>query len=99
VSDKERMVQRLKLIEAAAGLGLTAWCLWSMIPEHRRQEWRMRMLLEARTWAGKAASRTGAASMRAELATGHQEYTIPYALSLTREHLAAMYDRARGVTP
>lgn len=99
MSDEERLTARLNLIEAAAGLGLSMWCLWSMIPEHRRQEWRMRTLLAARTWAGKAASRTGAASMRAELATGHQEYTVPYSLSLLREHLAAMYDRARGITP
>jgi hypothetical protein len=93
------MVQRLKLAEAAIGLALSLWCLWSMIPEHRRLEWRMRCLLKAQDLTGMCARRTGVLSMRAELATGRQEYTLAYSLALVREHFTAMYDRARGVTP
>jgi len=99
MSDEERLMQRLKLIEAAVGLGLSLWCLWSMVPEHRRKEWRMRALLAARRIAAVCASRTGAASMAAELATDQQRYEIPYALSLLRDGLGRLYDRTRGVTP
>jgi|ERR1700677_1515464 len=99
MSEEERMVQRLKLIEAALGLGLSLWCLWSMIPEHRRKEMRMRMLLRLQNLTGTCARRTGALSMAAELATGQQNYTLPYGMSLAREHLAAAYDRTRGITP
>jgi hypothetical protein len=99
VSEEERIAQRLKLIEAAAGLALTAWCLWSMIPLHRRQLWRMQALLSMQRWTGTAARRTGAASMQAELASGRENYMLPYGLSLCRERLTAAYDRARGITP
>jgi hypothetical protein len=99
VSEEEQLIQRMKLIETALGLGLTIWCLWMMIPDHRKRQWVMRILLTGRRWAGTAASRTGAASMRAELATGHQNYALTYGFSMVREHLAVMYDRTRGVTP
>jgi hypothetical protein len=99
VSDEERMVQRVKLIEAALGLGLSMWMLWQMVPQHRRLEWRMRLLLRAQSLTGMCARRTAGLSMRAELATGRQDYTLPMAFSTLREGLAAAYDRARGVTP
>lgn len=99
MSEEERMVQRLKLAEAAIGLALSLWCLWSMIPEHRRLEWRMRCLLKAQDLTGMCARRTGVLSMRAELATGQENYTLTMGFSMLREHLAVMYDRARGVTP
>jgi hypothetical protein len=99
VSDEERLAQRLKLAEAAIALGMTAWCLWSMIPAHRRQLWRMRMLAVAHGWTDSAARRTGAASMGVELACGREDYVVPYVLSVGRDRLAAWYDRTRGVTP
>src|SRR5271156_6683059 len=99
MSSDETLAQRIKLIEAALTLGLTGWCLWLMVPEHRRRQWRMRLLLTLRLWTGTAARRTGAASMRAELASGQENYALPYGLSLAREQLTVMYDRARGVTP
>jgi hypothetical protein len=99
VSEEERMVQRLKLAEAAIGLALSVWCLWSMIPEHRRLEWRMRCLLKAQDLTGMCARRTGVLSMEAELATGHENYTLAYGFSVARERLAVMYDQARGITP
>jgi hypothetical protein len=99
VSDEETIAQRIKLTEAALTLGLTLWCLWLMIPEHRRKLWRMALLDRARRWTGWAARRTGAASMRAELATGAENYRLAYGLSLAREWLGAAYDRTRGITP
>jgi hypothetical protein len=99
VNDEERLAQRLKLIEAAIALGMTAWCLWSMIPQHRRQLWRMRVLAVAHGWTDSAARRTGAASMGVELVTGQENYVLPYGLALAREQLTVMYDRTRGVTP
>jgi hypothetical protein len=99
VSEQELTAERIKLAEAMVGLTLTLWCLWSMIPQHRRQQWRMRALLTLGRWTGSAARRTGAASMRAELVTGQENYVLPYGLALAREQLTVMYDRARGVTP
>ena len=99
MSEQELTAERIKLAEAMVGLGLTLWCLWSMIPQHRRQQWRMRALLTLGRWTGSAARRTGAASMRAELVTGQENYVLPYGLALAREQLTVMYDRTRGVTP
>lgn len=98
MSDEE-MAQRIKLIEAAVGLSLSLWCLWQMIPEHRRKLWRMRALARLQRLTGSAARRAGAASMRAELATGTENYHLAYGLALVRERLAAVYDRTRGITP
>ena len=99
MSDEERLAQRIKLAEAAMSLGLCLWCLWLMIPEHRRRLWRMRILAGLRQRTDWAARRTGAGSMRAELASGQENYVLPYGLSLARERLIVLYDRARGVTP
>lgn len=99
MSEEEQLAQRIKLIEAAAGLALSLWCLWTMIPEHRRQLAKMAVVARCQRWTGNAARRAGAASMRAELASGQQNYVLPYGLSLAREQLAVVYDRARGVTP
>ena len=99
MSDEERLAQRLKLIEAMFALAMTGWCLWLMIPQHRRQLWRMGVLAKCQQSTDWAARRAGAGSMRAELASGQENYTLPYGLSLAREQLSAAYDRARGVTP
>lgn len=98
MSDEE-MAQRVKMIEAALSLGITLWVIWTLIPQHRRQLWKMSMLNRLQRWTGSAARRAGAASMRAELASGLENYHLTYALSLARERLADAYDRTRGVTP
>jgi hypothetical protein len=98
VSD-DQYANRLKLLEAAAGLALTAWLLWSMIPDHRRQLWRMGLLSRLHRWTALAARRAAAASMAAELASGQENYTVPYGLSLLRDRFTTAYERARGVTP
>ena len=95
MSDKEQA----ELIQALLGIGLSLWMLWQMIPQHRRQLARMRLLLSLQRSMGWAARRAGAASMRAELATQQQNYVLPYSLSLARDRLAAAYDRTRGVAP
>ena len=98
MSDEER-AQRIKLAEAMVTLGMTGWCLWLMVPAHRRQQWRMAMLAKLGRLTGSAARRAGAGSMRAELASGQENYALPYSLSLWRDWLAGAYDRTRGVTP
>lgn len=96
--DEDELQRRAELIQALLSLAVAAWMLWTMVPEHRRREWRMRLLLAGRKMTGTCARRAGAASMRAELATGQPEYTVTYGLSLAREWLARAYDRTRGVT-
>lgn len=97
MSDPERdpVTARLRLIEAVLSMALALWCLWSMIPEHRRQLLRMAMVARAQRAAGSAARRAGAASMGAELVTGQQNYTLAYALSLARDDLSRIYERVR----
>ena len=98
MSDEERLAQRIKLAEAMAGLCLTGWMLWAMVPEHRRKLWRMTALSTLRRWTDCAARRTGAASMGAELSAGVENYALPYSLSLCRDRIGRAYDRARGIT-
>lgn len=93
---QERAAARIKLIEALLALGISAWMLWTMVPEHRRQLLKMGLAQKAERITGSAARRAGAASMGAELATGQQNYTLPYGLSLVRDKLTAAYHRLRG---
>ena len=95
MSDKEQA----ELIQALLGIGLSLWMLWIMVPQHRRQLARMRLLNSLQRSMGWAARRAGAASMRAELATEQQNYALPYMLSLARDRLTCAYDRTRGVIP
>jgi hypothetical protein len=99
MDDQDQLLIRVKLIEAMIGLGLSLYLLWIMVPEHRRQLLRMGLIARAERVTGSAARRAAALSMGAELATGEQNYGLPYLLSLAREQLAAAYDRARGITP
>ena len=98
-TERDQLTARLKLIEAALALGMTLWCLWTMVPEHRRQLLRMGLALRAERVMGNAARRLGVLSMGAELATGEQNYVLAYWLSRAREQAGRAYDRARGVTP
>jgi hypothetical protein len=90
--------QRVRLIVALLSLAYTIWITWSlMVPQHRRQLLRMRLLLLSRTAADRAARLAGAAAMRAELATGSRNYALPYTLSRTREWLKTAYDKTRSI--
>jgi hypothetical protein len=71
--------------------------IWLMIPAHRRQLARMRLLLAARTAADRCARRAGAAAIRAELTTGCENYALPYSLSRLREFLMTAYDKTRSI--
>lgn len=95
MEERDPITRRLKLIEALMALALTLWCLWSMVPEHRRQLLKMSIAARAERVTGAAARRAGAASMGAELATGQQNYSLAYALSLARDDLAKVYERVR----
>lgn len=97
--EEERLAAILQAAEAVLGLALSLWCLWTMIPEHRRQLALMRLIMGAQMMTAGLARRTGAASMRAELATGQRSYWAPYLLSVTRDRLGDAYERARGVAP
>lgn len=93
--ERDPLARRLRLIEALLSLALALWCLWSMIPEHRRQLLKMAMVARAERVTGAAARRAGAASMGAELVTGQQNYSLAYALSLARDDLSRIYERVR----
>jgi hypothetical protein len=96
---EEQQAERLKLIEAAISLALSAWMVWQvMVPASTKQLLRMRLLAAGQRMTATCARRAGAASMRAELRGQGARYEVPYGLSLARERLGRAYDRARGVT-
>ncbi|SRR6266702_1533286 len=90
---------RLRIAVQVLGLAYSIWMIWTLIvPPHQRQLLKMRALRAAQAMTAGSARRAGAASMAAELATGEENYALPYALSLARERLARGYDRIRGIT-
>ena len=91
-----RLLARLYLILCIAFLAAT---VIHLIPEHRRQMARLRLLRLCGRATSRLARRTAATSMAYELATGEQIYDLPYLLALWRLALDRAYDRARGVAP
>lgn len=87
------LLARVYLLLCAAYL---IWAMWHLIPEHRRQIMRLRLLRSSAQGMSRLARLTGAASMGRELATGEQLYGVPYRLSLARLAAERAYDRARG---
>jgi hypothetical protein len=85
--------ERLRMLVSLAYLAGVAWL---MMPEHKRQLLIMRVTVTARAAATELARRAGVASMRNELDTGRQVYTVPYLLSRARDRLGRAYDAARG---
>jgi len=71
---------------------------WYLLPEHRRQQMKLRLLRSCGQATRALARRTGAASLRHEALTGVADYALPYRLSLARERFDAAYDRARAAT-
>lgn len=57
---------------------------------------RMRLAAASRQLLSWSARRVGHISMGTELATGHQQYTIPYQLSLLRDKMNKIYEQERG---
>jgi hypothetical protein len=70
-----------------------------LIPEHRRQMARLRLLRLCGLVTSQLARRTGVASMGRELATGEQAYGLPYRLSLWRLAFDRAYEQSRSVGP
>lgn len=92
-------------VSRVAGTVYLALCLmylavmvWDSMPEHRRQELRLRLLQWCARVMSRLARRAGAASLRHEALTGVADYAVPYRLSLARQHLERAYDRARAAT-
>lgn len=74
------------------------WVMWHLLlPEHRRQQIRLRLLRSSARVTNRLARRAGAASLRNEALTGVADYGLPYRLSLARVRLEAAYENARGV--
>lgn len=95
----EDQARRVLLILYLAGeLGYLAWMAWAMLPEHRKILLKMRAARRGRLMTRAAARRAGAASMRAELATGQRSYTLPLALARLGDALDRAYERCRDVT-
>lgn len=85
------------LMSAAAELAYMAIVIWmQLLPEHRKQEIRMRAAALLRNLLERSARRAGAAGIRAEAETGQQNYALPYALSLARDMASHAYERARS---
>jgi hypothetical protein len=57
--------------------------------------WRMRLAAASGRLLSSLSRRAGAMSMRTELRTGIQEYTLPYLLSRLRDRASSIYERSR----
>lgn len=90
-----RTLSRLYLILCVC---YVMWAAWNLTPEHQRTEWRLRLLRSCALATSRAARHTAAGSMRRELATGDQLYSVPLWLALCRAALDRAYDAARDVT-
>jgi hypothetical protein len=94
-SDRARTV--MILLSALAELAYMAIVVWmQLLPEHRKQEIRMRAAATARDLLGRFAHRAGAAGIRAEAETGRQNYALPLVLSVLRDRAGDVYERARS---
>lgn len=93
------LARRLRIAYLALSLTYLAAVMWTvLVPQHKRTEWKLRLLRSSTQVTSRLARRTGAASMAHELQTGRQEYGLPYRLSLARDAAAQAYQRARDVT-
>ena len=92
----DRLGQALARLYLIMCLLFLAASLIHLLPEHRRQMVKLRLLRSSAQVTSRLARRTAAASMARELATGEQLYGLPYWLATTRDRLAGEYDRQRG---
>ena len=77
-------------------LGQLAAVGWMMLPAHRRRLILMQLAEASRLLLSGLARRAGHMSMGTELRTGQQEYRLTSAISLSRDQMAAVYERLRG---
>lgn len=59
---------------------------------------RMRTAAKSGRVLARLSREAGRVSMRTELRTGRQEYTIPYHLSMLRDRMASAYRRSSGAS-
>lgn len=69
--------------------------VWVMVPDHRKRELAMRAAAAGRRVTATLASRTARAAMARELASGADDYQVPYWFSRARDACARAYERLR----
>ena len=85
------------LMSALAELAYMGAVVWmQLLPEHRKQEIRMRAAARLRDLLDRFAHRAGAAGIRQEAETGQENYALPYMLSVARDIAGHAYERARS---
>ena len=89
---------RLRTVYLILCIGYLAWMAAMMLPEHRRQAIRLKLLWSCAQVTSRLARHTGRVSMRLELETGEQVYGMPLLLSLCRERAIHAYDRGRNTS-
>lgn len=94
---EEAIPQLLASLYLLFSLAYLLWMLWLMVPEHRKTMLRMRLLRSSSQATSRLARHAGAASISRELATGLEQYGVPYRLARWSLALDAAYERARGV--
>jgi hypothetical protein len=97
--DRDQVARLLSRVYLILCIAYMAWAVWHlMVPDHKKTEWRLRLLRSSALVMSRLARRTGAASLHREAVTGQQAYDVPYRLSLARVALERAYDRARNVS-
>ena len=86
----------VQVVRVALVLGQLAAVGWMMLPHHKRRLILMQLAEVSRKLLGSMARRSGHMSMGTELKTGREEYTLTSAISLSRDQMAAVYERLRG---
>ena len=86
----------VQAVKVALVLGQLAAVGWMMLPAHRRRLILMRLAAASRGLLSSLARRAGHMSMGTELKTGVEEYKLTSAISLSRDQMAAVYERLRG---
>lgn len=95
MSGEERVIVWLKLLAELLSLLYVIWMVWLMIPEHRRRLMVMQVMEAIRNGAEQLACRAGAQAISLEARTGHENYHLPYGLSLVANKAAKVYEKMR----
>jgi hypothetical protein len=96
--EEEGIPRLLASLYLLLSLAYLVWMLWLMVPDHRKTALRMRLLRSSSRVTSRLARHAADRSMSRELATGLEQYEVPYWLARRVLDLDAAYDRARGVT-
>lgn len=94
--EEQRARTLVLLLSGAAELAYILIVTWvQLLPEHRKQEIRMRAARTVQQLLSRFARRAGEAGMREELQTGRQNYGLPLVLSLARDRAGKWYEGVR----